>query len=124
MAQTQFYIAYLVFLCSYTNADQFKRKFPELSVQFQNELTMLIAVIEVKPKYSIDKLLPAEFFIEHTGDLDSPLHRNITNDIGRSILLNTHKFLKAKEVEMQTESQESIPAEVKLNNTNYWLVGI
>ena len=62
---------------------------------------MLIAITEVKPKHSIDKLFPTEFSIEHMGDYDSPLHRNITSDSGRGILLYAHKSLKAKEVEMQ-----------------------
>ena len=84
---------------------------------------MLIAVTEVKSKHSIDKQFPAEFSIDDTGDYDSPLHRNITNDTGRGILLYTHKSLKAKEVEMQTEFQESMFAEIKLNNRDKLLVG-
>ena len=109
--------------CFYTNADQFRRTFPEFSIRVQNEQPMLIAIIEVKPKQSIDKLFPAEFSIDHIGDYDSPLHRNITNDTGRGILLYTNKALKAKEVEMQTEFQESIFAEIKLNNRDKLLVG-
>ena len=77
--------------CFYTNADQFRRKFPEFSISVQNKQQMLIAVTEVKPEHSIDKLFPAEFSIDHIGDYDSPLHRNITNGTGRGILLYAHK---------------------------------
>ena len=109
--------------CFYMNAHQFKRKFPEFCVRIQNEQPMLIAITEVKPKHSIDKLFPAEFSIEHIGDYDSLLHRNITNDTGRGLLIYAHKSLKAKEVEMLTDFQESLFAEIKLNNTDKLLVG-
>ena len=109
--------------CFYTNADHFKRKFPELGVWVQNEQLMLIAITEVKPKHSIDKLFPAEFSIVHIGDYDSPLHKNIANDTWRGILLYKHRSLKAKEVEMQMEFQESIFAEIKHNNRDKLLAG-
>ena len=80
--------------CFYTNADQFRSKFPEFSIRVQNEQPMLIAITEVKPKHSIDKLFLAEFSIDHIGDYDSPLHRNITNDTGRGIVLYTNSIIQ------------------------------
>ena len=62
----------------------------------QNEQPLLISITDVKPKYSIDKLFPAKFSIEHIGNYDSPFHRNIVNNIGRGILLYTHRSLHAK----------------------------
>ena len=52
-------------------------KFPEFSVQVQNEQLKLIVITEVKPKHSIDKLFPAEFSIQDIGDYDSPLHKKL-----------------------------------------------
>ena len=65
--------------CFYTNADQFKRKFSELSDDIQNKQTLLIRMTEVKPKHSINKLYPGEFSNENIGYFDSQLQRNIKN---------------------------------------------
>ena len=66
----------------YTNADQFRRKFPEFIVQISSEQPMLIGITEVKPKNSMDQLFPSEFSIDHIGEYDLPFHRNITTNIG------------------------------------------
>ena len=107
----------------YTNADQFRRKFPEFTVRINKEQPMIIGITEVKPKNSIDKLFPAEFSIDHIGDYDSPFCKNITTNIGRGILLYVHKQLQAKEVEMKTEFQEAIFVEMNLNEHDKLLVG-
>ena len=109
--------------CMYTNADQFRRKFPEFTVRINKEQPMIIGITEVKPKNSMDKLFPAEFSIDNIGDYDSPFCKNITTNIGRGILLYVHKQLQAKEVEMKTEFQEALFVEINLNEQDKLLVG-
>ena len=106
----------------YTNAGQFWRKFPEFTVQINNEQWMLIGITEVKPKKSMKKLFPAEFSIDHIREYDSPFHTNIATNIGQGILLYAHKSLGAKEVEMKTDFQESVFVEISLNNRDKLLV--
>ena len=107
----------------YTNADQFWRKFPEFTVQINNEQPMLIGITEVKQKNSMEKLFPVEFSIGHIGEYDSSFHRNIATNIGKGILLYAHKPFGAKEVEMKTDFQESVFVEINLNYRDKLLVG-
>ena len=107
----------------YTNADQFRRKFPEFLVRILDEKPMVIGITEVKPKNSGETLFPAEFAIDHIGEYDSPFHKNITTKTGRGILLYTHKSLQAKEVEMKTNYEEAIFVELKLNQRDKLLIG-
>ena len=109
--------------CMYTNVDQFRRKFPEFLIRVADERPMIIGITEVKPKNSSETLFPAEFAIDHIGEYDSPFHRNISNKIGRGILLYCHKSLKAKEVEMKSNYEESIFIQINLNRRDKLLVG-
>ena len=109
--------------CMYTNADQFRRKFPEFLIHILDEKPMVIGTTEVKPKNSGEILFLAEFAIDQIGEYDSSFHKNITTKTGRGILLYTHKSLQAKEVEMKTNYEETIFVELKINQRDKLLIG-
>ena len=56
--------------CMYTNADQFRRKFPEFLLRILDEKPMVIGITEIKPKNSGETLFPTEFTIDHIGEYD------------------------------------------------------
>ncbi len=107
----------------YTNADSLKNKFTEFQVRVQLLKPKIIAVNEVKPKHS--KYVPthAEFNLDDVYDYDiTPL--NISNNVGRGMLLYTCKDLDAKEVTMDTTFSENIFVKVKLTSEDTLLIGL
>jgi hypothetical protein len=80
---------------------------------------MIIGITELKPKNSRYSINPAEIAIK---DFDL-FHSNLDNNVGRGIALYTHKTLGAMPYYLETEYQESIWAEIKLNSSDRLLVG-
>ena len=107
--------------CFYTNADSLFNKLTEFQERVKFHECMIVAVTEVKPKNQRFSLNPAELALDGY-DL---YHDNITGGNGRGIALYIHKSLQASPlITLNSEFQESVWAEVKLNSHDSLLVGV
>ena len=109
--------------CFYTNADQFRNKFTEFQVRIRDTKPTIIGITEVKAKNSKFLINPAEFTMDWSNEYDM-FCMNIDNDIGRGLLLYTHKSLGATEVRMDTGFQENLFVKVHTNHKETLLVGL
>ena len=104
----------------YTNADTLTKKMPELKGQIVKHRPSVIAVTEVIPpqkttEYQCKKL--------RSKSDDYDVFPDSTSPKGRGIKIQVHKTLKALEVNLTTNYEESLWCEVNLLEHDQLLIG-
>ncbi|XP_066935451.1 uncharacterized protein [Clytia hemisphaerica] len=98
-----------------------KIKKKELNEVISKEQPDIIAICEVKPKHSKKERLIQDYHIEGYSE---PYETNALNDVGRGIIVLTHKSIKnVVEVTPNSEFQEVCLLEIKLKGADSLLFG-
>ena len=100
--------------CCYTNPDMLANKMGELESYIKEYKPLIIGIAEVKPKHS--RYVPNES--TYSIDGYSTFHKNINNRIGRGVILYVHKSLLAEEVIVQSDFEEFVCVEIKLQKND------
>lgn len=102
----------------YTNADVLsKSKMLELKQMANNENPHIISITEVYPKSSLFEITREVYQIDGYDCFISD------QDKGRGIIIYVRDDLKAHEVTIDKENQESVWCEIKLKNSDKLLLG-
>ena len=102
---------------------QLHNKLDELKVRIRDTLPKVIGVTEVKPKNCRYPIAKAEFSLDEI-DKYQMFTKNIDNAVGRGMILFISDKLKATEISMETNFEENIFVNIKLNQTDKLLVGL
>ena len=107
--------------CFYTNADSLVNKFPEFQARVKASNCMIVGITEVKPKHQRFLVNPAELKI----DGYEMYHCNIGDVRGRGVILYIHNLLESSPMlALNSDFQESVWAEIRLNKNDSLLVGV
>ena len=107
--------------CFYTNADSLVNKFPEFQARVKASNCMIVGITEVKPKHQRFLVNPAELKI----DGYEMYHCNIGDVRGRGVILYVHNLLESSPMlALNSDFQESVWVEIRLNKNDSLLVGV
>ena len=96
--------------CFYTNVDSLPNKFDEFETIIKENLPLVCGVTEIKPKNNRYSLNVNEFNLDGYN-----VHScNVDNDVGRGVILYTHKSLNVVPFEPKVRFQESVWVKIKI----------
>ena len=106
--------------CIYTNADQLRNKMDELRLLMKNHNPHIVCITEVKPKRAGFTLSPAEISVDgynlYVNDLSAPAST-------RGCAIYISNKIKATQVTINGQNEDSVWVEINLLNTDKLLVG-